>query len=157
MRKYGVFVALVLVGLVASTVSLTGCITVNTAPKTETAPPATTPQPATAPSTSGFAVGQSVAAVWKGDDLYLATVVDVAGDQVTVQYADDNSTQTVAAADVKPIPVKTWAVGDKVWAVWTSARFYKGVITAAKGSSYTVKWDDGSTPSDVTNDKIVAQ
>ena len=157
MRKNGLLVAVVLAALVAATVALAGCITVNTAPKADTAQPATTPEPAATPSPGGFTVGQSVASPWQGGDLYLAKVTAIEDDQVTVQYADDNSTRSISAADIKPIPLKTWAVGDRVLAVWASGRFYSGEITKVVGSSYTVTWDDGSTPSEVTPDKIIAQ
>jgi len=74
-----------------------------------------------------------------------------------VQYVDDSSTKTVPDSDVKPIPARQWAVGDKVLAVWSAGRFYKGVITKVGTGSHQVKWDDGSAPTDVTADKIIAQ
>lgn len=40
-------------------------------------------------------------------------------------------------------------VGDKVVAEWTTDTYYKGVVTAVGANSATIKWDDGSAPSDV--------
>ncbi|TLM72093.1 MAG: hypothetical protein FDZ70_08695 [Actinobacteria bacterium] len=140
------------------------CPLLPTGGTTQEKPPAPAPQPAetkpaetTAPSGSGaFKVGDSVAAIWSDGNLYLATVTNASGDQVTVKYADDSSEKTVSAADVIPIEVREWAVGDKVRAVWSSGRFYEGTISAAADPSYTVKWDDGSAPSEVTSDRIIA-
>jgi hypothetical protein len=50
------------------------------------------------------------------------------------------------AADLK--------VGDHVSAQWTNGSFYPGRITAIKGSLFTIEWDDGDTPVDVTADQI---
>jgi hypothetical protein len=151
--KRNLLVAAVLgASLVVIAAVLAGCVTVNTGPK------ASSPAPAQSSSTpAGFAVGQSVAAVWTDSNLYLATITKVEGDKITVQYADDQSTKTVASSDVKAIPRKTWAAGDKVLAVWTSGRFYPGEVTREVGASYEVKWDDGSAPSDVTAEKIIAR
>lgn len=140
--------------LVFGLVGIGGCATAS-APKA----PATVPteKPATPDeSASGFAAGDSVAAIWTDGNLYLATVQTVDGDQVTVKYADDSSTKTIPASDIKPIIVKTWTVGDKVLAVWTSGRFYSGTVIEASGGNYKIQWDDGSQPSDVVADKIVA-
>jgi hypothetical protein len=155
MRRSAPLVLLVSLLMVTGVVALGGCITVNV-PKTSVTPPAEKPITAEKPA-SGFAVGDSVAAVWTDGNLYLATVQAVNGDQITVKYADDGSTKTVAATDVKPITKKTWVVGDKVLAVWASGRFYKGNVIEAAGSNYKIQWDDGSAASDVSVDKIVAQ
>jgi hypothetical protein len=136
--------------MVVSTVALSGCGVLPVS--SPTASPAKT----TAPG-SEFGFGQMVAAKWTDGNLWLAKVLSVDGTTVTVQYADDNTTRTVPTSDVKPIPTRQWAVGDKVLAVWSSGRFYKGVITKAGASSYQVKWDDGSAPTDVPADKIIAQ
>ena len=133
------------------TVGLGGCITINT-PKTPADKPITAEKPV-----GGVSAGDNVAAVWTDGSFYLATVQAVDGDQITVKYADDSSTKTVNSADVKRIVPQTWAVGDKVLAVWASGRFYQGSVAGGSGTTYTIKWDDGSAPSEVTSDKIVAQ
>jgi hypothetical protein len=145
--------------VLGSALVLAGCVSVTTGPKPSSSAPRSNAASASGvPSATGdFAVGQSVAAVWSDGNLYLASITAVDGDQLTVRYADDSSTKTVAAAEVKPIPEKTWAVGDKVKAVWSSGRFYDGVITKASGASYEVKWDDGSAPSQVVSNKIIAR
>ena len=50
------------------------------------------------------------------------------------------------AADLK--------VGDHVSAQWTNGSFYPGRIKAITGSLFTIQWDDGDTPIDVTADQI---
>ena len=154
MKRSAVLVLLVL-SLVATATALGGCITIN-APKTPVTVPADKPITAEKP-VGGVAAGDNVAAVWTDGSLYLATVQAVDGDQITVKYADDGSTKTVNSADVKMITPQTWAAGDKVLAVWSAGRFYKGSVVGGSGTTYTIKWDDGSAASEVTADKIIAQ
>lgn len=45
-------------------------------------------------------------------------------------------------------------VGAKVSAQWTNGSFYTGKIIAINGKAYTIGWDDGSDPIDVTIDQI---
>lgn len=145
--KYRIMLGCVAVlTLIASAAVLTGC----TKPTTENA----TPTPAA--SSSPFKVGQPVAATWTDGNFWLAKVTAVDGDQIEVQFADDQSKLKVPAADIQPIEEKNWAVGSDVLAVWTSGRFYPGQITEADGTTYTVKWQDGSEPSKVTSDKIIS-
>jgi len=65
---------------------------------------------------------------WTDGRLYLATVTAVDGENVTVTYADDGSSGTVPATDVRAIPDTTFAVGDRVLAVWSGGRFYSGEV-----------------------------
>jgi hypothetical protein len=113
--------------------------------------------PAAASTQAAFAAGDSVAAKWDDGKLYLATVKSVDGGTVNVVYADDGSAGAVAVADVHAIPDATFAVGDRVLAVWSQGRFYAGKVTKANGSSYVIAWDDGTTPSSVEAGKIIAQ
>lgn len=141
-------------------VAVAGCVGLPTQSPSTTPSPSATTGPSTttdAPVSSEFEVGQTVAATWTDGNLYLAKVTAVEGAQVTVQYADDNSTKTIPDSDIKPIVTREWAVGDKVLAVWSAGRFYKGVIAKAGADSCQVKWDDGSAPSDVSTTKIIAQ
>jgi hypothetical protein len=110
----------------------------------------------TAPAAAAIAVGDSVAATWTDGDLYLATVTALDGDTITVKYADDGTSASLPAAEVRPIPQTTFAVGDRVLAVWSQGRFYAGKVTEANGTSYVVAWDDGSTPSAVRAGQIIA-
>jgi len=110
-----------------------------------------------AQSAAPFAAGQSVAATWTDGSLYLATVTAVDGENVTVTYSDDGSSGTVPATDVRAIPDTTFAVGDRVRAVWASGRFYQSEVSKVDGTTYTVKWDDGSQPSTVEAGKIIAE
>jgi hypothetical protein len=45
-------------------------------------------------------------------------------------------------------------VGTKVTAQWTNGAYYNGKILQIKGKKYTIGWDDGSDPLDVTIDQI---
>jgi hypothetical protein len=159
MRGRQLLAAALAVALFGGALAGSGCVNVTTAPKPDIAPPSQGSESGatTTETASKFTVGQSVAAVWSDGNLYLANVTAVEGDKVTVKYVDDSSTKTVAAADVTPILDKTWAVGDEVQAVWSSGRFYDGTITKATGSSYEVKWEDGSAPSQVAGTKIIAR
>jgi hypothetical protein len=147
-----VLMALALAGAV---VALAGCVTI-TPPATQPAPqPA--PAPAPAASNAAFKTGDRVAAPWGGAQ-YIGTVTAVTGDKAAVLYDDDKITRQIAFADLVPVTVKTWSVGDKVMAVWSSGKFYAGTITAVSPAGiYTVKWDDGSSPSDVEAAKIFAR
>lgn len=114
--------------------------------------PEATVQPA-----AGVVAGDTVAALWTDGNYYLATVDEIGDGTVTVTYVDDGSSGTVAVDEVRAIPDRTFAVGDRVLAVWSAGRFYPGEITAADGDAYVVTWDDGSTPSTVVAAKIVAE
>lgn len=146
---------------VSALVLLAGCVTIKTQP---TAQPSPAPAPAsvpaattsTAPASAAFKVGDRVAAPF-GGALYLGSVTAINGDKASVIYDDDQQTREVSLSDLTLVVPKTWNVGDKVMAVWSSAKFYPGTITAANGDTYTVKWDDGSAPTDVAAAKIFAK
>jgi hypothetical protein len=106
---------------------------------------------------SAVTIGDPVAAVWTDGSFYLATVAEVDGEDVTVTYTDDGSSSTLKASEVRAIPARTFVVGDRVLAVWSKGRFYAGAISAVTGDTYTVTWDDGSTPSLVEATKIIAE
>lgn len=142
---------IVALGIAIGLVALLGC-TKPTEPQSSPSPAATAP----AESDSPFEPGQKVAATWTDGNYWHAEVTAVDGDQITVQFLDDKSTLTMPASDVRAIEETTWEVGDEVLAVWTSGRFYLGEITKVDGDTYTVKWDDGSSPSPVTADKIIS-
>jgi len=158
-KRKGLLVGLVVAILATGVLALSGCVTVNSTPKPDTASTAepVNPAPVETTPTIEFTVSQSVAAKWTDGALYKAEVIGVQGDQVTVKYVDDQSTMTVPAADVRPILMRTWVLGEKVQAVWTKARFYMGEISEVLESSYMVKWDDGSAPSEVASDSIIAR
>jgi hypothetical protein len=118
--------------------------------------PPSAPAPEVKPA--GIAVGDNVASPWHGqDDYFLAVVEAVAGPTATVKFVDDNTTAEKPVAALIPIAPKQWRVGDKVLAVWAGGRFYPGEITEVKPENlFTVKWGDGSEPSDVEAGKIIA-
>jgi hypothetical protein len=109
-----------------------------------------------APAAAAIVAGDSVAATWTDGNLYLATVTSIDGDAVAVKYSDDGTSASLPAAQVRPIPQTTFAVGDRVLAVWSKGRFYAGRVTEATDTSYVVAWDDGSTPSTVQAGQIIA-
>lgn len=147
MRGYNKLIAIIAL-LALGSVAIVGCGGWPTGSGTS--------KPAAEKVESPFAVGDKVAAVWNDGSKYLAEVTKIDGDDVTVKYVDDSSSKTIAAKDVQPITVKKWNVGDKVKAVWSSGRFYSGTVSEAKDPTYKIKWDDGSDPSEVTADKIIA-
>jgi hypothetical protein len=161
MRRIGVAGSLLILALLVASLVLVACGSSDEPAATVASPAAGTSLPTepdgdTKVSTS-FAVGENVAAVWTDGNLYLATVTAVEGDQVTVTYTDDGSSATVAASECRPIPDATFGVGDRVLAVWAAGRFYPGEVTAVDGNMSTVKWDDGSEPSQVEAGKIIAE
>jgi hypothetical protein len=108
-------------------------------------------QPAAGPK-----VGDKVAAPWGGGK-YHGTIQGIKGDAADVLYSDDKQVRPVKLSELTVVQAKSWQVGDKVLAVWSSGRFYPGTVTATKdGNVYTVKWDDGSSPKDVAADLIMA-
>ncbi|MEW6266726.1 MAG: hypothetical protein AB1641_26940 [Thermodesulfobacteriota bacterium] len=108
-----------------------------------------------APLGGGLAPGVNVAAPW-GGGWYLSTVKAVRGDKADVLYADDKQVRAVSVSELKIVTPKVWKKDDKVLAVWSTGKFYPGVIVGDKGGGvYVVKWDDGSAPSDVEASKII--
>ena len=151
MRRVAICGLLVIAPLLAAVLGLTACGSSDQpAEQQSAASPAAT-------SAARFAAGQSVAAKWTDGSLYLATVTAVDGDNVTVTYADDGTSRTVPATDVRAIPDTGFAVGDRVRAVWAGGRFYQGEVSKVDGTTYTVKWDDGSDPSTVEAGRIIAE
>ncbi|MBP7898779.1 hypothetical protein KAZ92_02420 [Candidatus Gracilibacteria bacterium] len=99
----------------------------------------------------GFSVGDKVVGNWKGGDRWWnAQVTAVAGDQVTVKYDDDSSTETLAKTSAAHLPsgAASVKVGDRVIAKWTDSKFYNGTVTALNGDKATISWTSGS-PTDV--------
>ena len=84
-------------------------------------------------------------------------MIAVDGENVTVTYTDDGSSGTVPPTDVRAILDTAFAVGDRVLAVWSGGSFYLGEVSEVKGTTYTVKRDDGSEPSTVAAEKIIAE
>jgi len=151
MRRMAVCSSLVIVVLFTAGIGLIACGSSEQPAEQQTA------ASPTATSASQFAAGQSVAATWSDGGLYLAVVTAVDGDNVTVTYADDGTSRTVPATDVRAIPDTGFAVGDRVRAVWAGGRFYQGEVSKVDGTTYTVKWDDGSDPSTVEAGRIIAE
>lgn len=132
-----------------------GCGSSDQSGSTSAATPAAASPAAT--TTAAFAAGDTVAAKWADGKLYLATVKSVDHDTVNVVWADDGAAGAVPETDVHAIPAATFAVGDRVLAVWSQGRFYAGKVTKVTGSSYTIAWDDGTTPSTVEAGRIIAE
>ena len=98
--------------------------------------------------------GDSVAAPW-GAGMYLGTVEAVKDDKADVLYADDKQVREIDISELVLIKERKWKEGDIVSAVWSSGKFFEGIIEEDKGDGvYLVKWDDGSEPSEVEAGKI---
>jgi hypothetical protein len=96
--------------------------------------------------------GDKVLANWKnGSKWWEAVVSTVDGPAISVIYDSDKSTDTLgpSAVVLRPSKAAVVKVGDKVAAKWNGGSFYGGTITAVTGSKATVKWGDGSAPSEV--------
>ncbi len=151
MRRMAIRGSLLIVVLLAAGIGLAACGSSDQPAEQQSA------TSGGAQSAAPFAAGRYVAAKWTDGSLYLATVTAVDGDNVTVTYTDDGSSMTVPATDIREIPDMTFAVGDRVLAVWSGGRFYAGEVSKVDGTTYTVKWDDGSDPSTVEAGKIIAE
>ena len=116
------------------------------------APVGTVKSPA---GTAKLPVGTPVAAKWKFDSVYIATITGVEADgQYSVKYGDGTSGQVVPG-DVTPVnPTQELPVGAHVRACWKGAIMYPGTVTARHGNLYMIKWDDGDTPVEVEREKI---
>ena len=106
---------------------------------------------------SELAVGTMVGAEWIPGSLYLAEVTAVGDDgMITVTWADDGTESEVAEEDVFIIEEQEWSVGDRVLAVWATAKFYSGTVESIEGEEYIIAWDDGSEASAATADMMLA-
>lgn len=101
--------------------------------------------------------GMRVAAMWSDGSYWGAVIRGIQGDRFEVVY-DDGDRDLRSAAELIPITDDEIAPGTPVLACWRSgARMYPGVVTAKNGDHYTVKWDDGDTPTEESRDKIVVR
>lgn len=102
--------------------------------------------------TAAFKVGDKVLANWKAGSKWweaVVTATDASG--VSVKYDSDSTTDKLASTAVvmRPSKAAVVKVGDKVAAKWNGGSFYGGTITAVASGKATVKWGDGSAPSEV--------
>jgi len=100
---------------------------------------------------TAYKVGDKVVGKWMGSSWYMATIKAPAGDKYTVTWGDGTS-GSVAAADMVPLVAgKDLKVGDHVAACWHSCKsaVYMGSVVKKTGTVFSVKWEDGSSPSDV--------
>ena len=110
--------------------------------------------PAGAPA-GALAVGTSVAAKWGTGSFYIATIAGTDADGKYLVNYGDGDTGAVAGMDIVRVDARREIeIGGRVLACWAGAAMYAGTITARQGNSYTVKWDDGSAPSEVAREKI---
>ena len=127
---------------------------------TDSAPVAPAPAPAPAAAVVPapiFAVGDSVLGNWHGGSRWWeAKVTAVAGNQVTIKYDSDNSSETLSASAVAHYPSAAVVakVGDMAVAKWSDGKYYGGTVTAINGTAVTMKWSDGSTPSGATLSEV---
>lgn len=110
---------------------------------------------------ASFKAGDKVLANWKnGSKWWEAVVTEVDGPAISVIYDSDKTKDTLgpAAVVMRPSKAATVKAGDKVVAKWYGGSFYGGTITAVASGKATVKWGDGSAPSEVAlTDMVVVK
>ena len=111
-------------------------------------------EPPVSPKVELPKVGQVVAAPW-GSGLYLATVKTIGDGTAEILYHDDKIVRKINLEDCITITTKTWQLGDEVLAVWSSGKFYMGIIVKIEKDQYSVEWADGSPASLVSADRIL--
>jgi hypothetical protein len=127
-----------------------------TAIKTRPAPAGSKPKPpafaALAPRE--FVKGDAVAARWK-KAWYLATVTAVDAGVHSVRYSDGD-TGSLTAADLIPIAkADEVQVGERVLACWGGKpTLYPGTVLSKSASGCTVKWEDGTKPTEVPFEQV---
>ena len=100
-------------------------------------------------------IGTSVAAKWGATSYYIATITGLAdGGKYHVAYGDGDKGDVASGDMVRVDADREIAVGAHVLACWQGAQMYPGTVTARRGNSYTVKWDDGDAPLEVPREKI---
>lgn len=62
---------------------------------------------------------------------------------------------TITAAGCQALP-SGFKNGDKVVALWSGTQWYEGTTEGTCDKGYTVKWADGTSPSCVLSEKVVA-
>ncbi len=93
-----------------------------------------------------FKVGDAVCAKWSGSWLE-AKIISINGDKYKVKFYDDYE-DLLSASEIKRVLKKSEVKkGDKVYAVWTSHKYYPGTVQELKDDGAIIKWDDGSNPS----------
>jgi hypothetical protein len=108
-----------------------------------------------ATNTAVFQVGDRIAAQRKGIQ-YLGTIQSIQGDTADVIFDDTQQSASYRLLALRLVKPYVWKVGDSVAAVRGVARFYEGDVIAVKaGDVYTIKWDDGTQPSDVSAAKMM--
>ncbi|MBI4098425.1 MAG: hypothetical protein HY437_00115 [Candidatus Magasanikbacteria bacterium] len=86
-----------------------------------------------------------------GDQWFEGNIDQIDGTIYTVKLRADDKIVARPLTAIAPFPSKSASVkvGDKVVAEWVTDSYYRGVVTAVGTDSATIKWDDGSAPSDV--------
>ena len=102
-----------------------------------------------------FELGATVGAKY-GGDWWIAIVTGIKDGGYAVTYSDGTKGK-VRAGDVRATArAKDLTTGTRVLAMWLKDRkLYSGVIKSKKGDSFTVAWDDDTTPSAVLAKHII--
>ena len=100
---------------------------------------------------SAYKVGDRVVARWASSSFYMATVKTKTGDDYGLAWEDGTSGKAAVNDMVPVVKAKDIKVGDHVAACWHSCKssLYQGVVEKKTPAGATVKWDDGSSASDV--------
>ena len=106
-------------------------------------------------ASAGLVAGARVAAMWSDGSFWGATIERIEGNGFAV-VCDDGERDVRGAGELRLITREEIPIGTPVLACWRgAARMYPGTVTAKRGNLYTVKWDDGDTPTDESREKIV--
>lgn len=109
------------------------------------------PEPDAKYKKTSYKVGDRVVGKWASSSYYMATIKGRTGDSYQVAW-DDGTSGKVAVTDLLPIvKAKDIKVGDRVAACWHSCKssLYIGTVEKKTPTGASVKWSDGSSPSDV--------
>lgn len=101
-----------------------------------------------------FVKGDAVAARWR-KSWYVATVTGVDAGVISVRYSDGD-TGSLAAVDLLPIAKAAEVqAGERVLACWGGKPLMvPGTVLSKSGKGCTVKWEDGSKPTEVPFEQV---
>lgn len=100
-----------------------------------------------------LALGQLVAAQWHRQ-WWRARLTDFEDGLYTVRY-DDNTTGRLMLEELLPLASAPLQAGQRVLACWAGKpRMYPGRVVAVAGPKVSVRWEDGTAPTEVSVDCV---
>lgn len=98
--------------------------------------------------------GDAVAARWR-KEWFLGTVLSVDARSVKVRYSDGTEGRVTKDEFIVLASADELADGERVIASWNDeARLYPGTVVKKNGKTVTIRWEDGSDPTEVPVGKI---